>query len=36
MKIQIRLRPILVWATGLLVAGAIAWWVAMRFLVLTD
>ena len=36
MRIQIRLRPILVWAIGLMVAGAIAWWIAMRFLVLTD
>lgn len=36
MKIQIRLRPILAWAIGLMVAGAIAWWIAMRFLVLTD
>jgi len=36
MKIQIRLRPILAWAIGLMVAGAIAWWVAIRFLVLTD
>jgi len=36
MRIQIRLRPILVWAIGLMVAGAIAWWIAMRFLVLAD
>jgi hypothetical protein len=33
MKIQIRLRPILVWTIGLMVAGAIAWWVAI---LLTD
>ncbi len=36
MKIQIRLRPVLAWAISLMVAGAIAWWIAMRFLVLTD
>jgi len=36
MRIQIRLRPILAWAIGLMVMGAIAWWIAMRFLVLTD
>ena len=36
MKIQIRLRPILVWTIGLMVAGAIAWWIGMRLLVLTD
>jgi hypothetical protein len=36
MKIQIRLRPVLAWAIGLMVVGSIAWWIAMRFLVLID
>jgi len=36
MKIQIQLRPIVAWAIGLMVAGAIAWWIGMRLLVLTD
>jgi hypothetical protein len=32
----VRLGLILACAIGLMAAGAIAWWIAMRFLVLTD